>query len=210
MKNSRMPFLILIFSTIFLMSIVAFAAKGGRGGFLLRPMGMYWTDSFNDGGQASGDQATKTVNTRTDMMVALGYLTDMGLFIGGTYYNGTHNTQESLGDATTSDTKRTYQAYGPTLGFAGDMFYIFGTYHLAPLYTTGTDSLKTTFTGGTGYQVDIGVTFWFNGQIGLGPQLTYYTATYTKQQGSTGVAVDLPATANHAFFRPILAFTFMF
>jgi hypothetical protein len=185
-------------------------AKGSNSGFLIRPTAMYWSDAYNDGGRGSGNQTTKLSTTRIDLSASLGYLFEMGFFLGGTYFSSDESLKTEVGGSTTSEVKQTYQAYGPTIGWIGDMFYLLGTYHLSPVFTTGTDSQKITLSGSTGYQVDLGMLYWVHSQIAIGPQLTYYVANYTKQKGSNGVESALPSMANHTFIRPMLTFAFLF
>ncbi len=194
---------ILFFLSLSLLSLSAFAAGEG---IMLRPAGMYWSHQFNDGATAE----TKTTVNHMDGSIGLGFAMGNGLYIGGTYYLSQEETKIQSNSGTTEE-KDTHTAYGPTLGLVANSFYLLGTYHLAPVYVTGTDSSKTTYSGGMGYQVDIGYMFWLSGSLGVGPQFTYYYADFKKTKGSTGTETDIAkGSAAVTDLRPMVAFAFMF
>ncbi len=179
-------------------------AAGQSSAIMIRPGGMYWSHQFNNGAASE----TKTTVTHTDLILGLGFRTEMGLYLGGTY---TWIQQENKTETTTTtESKETHTAYGPTVGYVGQAFYILGTYHLSPIYVTGTDAAKSTYSGASGYQIDLGYMFWLNGTIGVGPQFTYYKSDFKKLKDSTGNESELPNMASVTDIRPIIAFAFVF
>lgn len=170
-------------------------------GVVLKPDFMYLSYVNNNGSAP----ATTTTDTRTDIHITLGYRMNSGLFLGGQYYSANRDLNTEPG----SDIKTSWTSYGPTIGYMADHFFVMGTYHFAPTSTSGTDASKTTYTGGSGYQVDIGYNFVLNESIGIAPQFTYYNVTYTKQSVN-GVESTLPGTRKDTDIRPMLAFVFTF
>jgi hypothetical protein len=185
--------------------VLLFGAVSSAASIELRPAGMYWSHSFKDGASPE----SKTTITHYDFIGSLGYKWDTGLYIGGTYFWSQEETQQDSGGSSV-DTKDTHTAYGPTIGYLGQNLYVLGTYHLSPVYVTGTDSSKTTYEGGYGYEIDFGYMFWINSSFGLGPQLTYYHADFKKKKDAGGVETDLPNTASESDLRPIVALSFLF
>lgn len=190
-----------------LVSSVAFGKAGGPA-VMFRPALMYTSSVSDDGKFANPNQNTKRTTTRTDLIVGLGYRMANGLYLGVTYYSGSSPQKQEVGGAATYDFTETWTSYGPSVGYVGTNFFVTGTYHFSPQSTYATSSTTTTFTGGTGYQIDVGYEFDLTDTITVGPQFTYYVASYKRYKNS--VDAELPDTRLDTFFRPALEFTVSF
>ncbi len=112
----------------------------------------------------------------------LGYLAPSGLYLGGMY------SMSSYDDG--SYNQKGF-AVGPTVGFkhyAG--FYALFTYFLMAELKTSSVS---TLTDGMGPQVDIGWAFPLTSSFHLGPQITYRSITFDKQDPGA-VSVEITQT----------------
>ena len=196
---------LLLFYGILFLSLSCLAKGGGNDeGIMIRPAGMYWSTDFKNGFSPTSNTAIR----ESTVSVGLGYRLDTGIYIGGTY---TWMQQENKTETSTSttETKSSHTGYGPTLGIVGTNIYLLGTYIVSPVYTSGTDSSKTTYSGGTGYQVDLGVMFGLGSGVGIGPQFTYYSVTFKKAKNAAGNEIDLDGSSA-TDIRPLLAFAFSF
>jgi len=119
----------------------------------------------------------------------LGYLHSSGLYLGGMYSIG------ELGD------EKNFRA-GPTVGFNHySGFYALFTYHLIGEQDTGPG---TGYEDGMGPQIDIGWVFPLTAMFHIGPQITWTSIKYDKDE--TGTAID----ETHTFITPALSLWFKF
>ncbi len=188
---------------IFLVSLSSFAAGSGAG-IMIRPAGMYWSQQFKNG---FSPEANTTVN-HSIASIGMGYRLDTGIYIGGTYTWMQQDTKTEIAGVTT-ETKSTHTGYGPTLGYVGNNLYLLGTYLISPVHTTGTDAAKSTYSTGTGYQVDLGFMFGITSNFAMGPQFTYYSSEFKKVKNAAGNEIDLSGS-NVNDIRPMLAFAMVF
>ena len=143
-----------------------------------------------------GAAGTTTTTTSSDVAVNIGggYTFDIGLYLGVKYLQFQNTDKISLSNATAitspSQTVKTiFGAPGVSIGYVFDKgLYLIGTGLISPDETVETTSINGTTTaysksevkGTYGYMVDLGFTYHLSPAFGLGPQLTYYAASFTK------------------------------
>jgi len=191
-----------------LISATSASAMPGMSGFFLKPAGVYWSTNTNDG-DPYGVGATKNTKISTALHGTLAYLFSAGFFVGGTYVYLTEKTKTQVNLATTTDSSEIWTGFGPTLGWMSGGFFLAGTFLTAPTYSYTTTS-TINYKGGSGYVADVGYLLWVSNGLGLGAQLSYYNATYTKLVSSGGTETTLSTQATDAFIRPSVALTFLF
>lgn len=129
-----------------------------------------FTDEFGSGSRRSTNE--------TFYDVKLGYALSNGLYFGG-IYSGMTRRERAGGPANNFERS----SYGASIGYVSGGWFLMGHYLIASDYKLG-DNL--TFTGGDGFQVDVGHWFQVAGQLYLGPQLTYRTWSYSDVKTPAG------------------------
>jgi hypothetical protein len=195
--------IIILYLGILLLSLSSFAAGNGSG-IMIRPAGMYWSHQFKNGFSPEAN----TTESHSIASVGMGYRLDTGIYVGGTYTWMQQDTKYEIA-GTTTESKSTHTGYGPTVGWVGSNLYLLGTYLISPVHTTGTDAAKSTYSAGTGYQVDLGFMFGITSNFAMGPQFTYYSAEFKKVKNAAGDELDLSGSSV-TDIRPMLAFALMF
>jgi hypothetical protein len=126
----------------------------------------------------------------------LGYLHSSGLFLGGMY------SMTNLSDV--NDSNKGYAA-GPTLGFSHySGFYALFTYFLVAEQDA---SPTQTFTDGMGPQLDVGWAFPLTAMFHLGPQISYRSITFDKEDNA-GVSTSVENKLT--YFMPAIVLWFNF
>lgn len=122
----------------------------------------------------------------------LGYLDPSGLYLGAVYSMGTIDDDDAF-------------SVGPTVGFSHySGFYAFFSYYLMA-ETKSPSGNKVT--DGMGPQVDIGWVFPLTSMFHIGPQISYRSIGYDKQEvGGATNSVDIVDT----FFTPSVVLWFVF
>lgn len=149
---------------------LAFSVYGmtASAGLIFSPSVFYknYTDEFGAG--------NKVETTETFYDIKLGYALSNGLYFGGLYSGMTRDQ---------NDVKQSRSSYGASLGYVSGGWFLMGHYLLSSEYKIGSD---VTYTGGTGFQADLGHWFRIANQFFIGPQVTYRTWTYSDLKTDSG------------------------
>ncbi len=122
----------------------------------------------------------------------LGFVDASGLYLGGMYQMSKLNNDNAF-------------AVGPTLGFSHySGFYALFTYFLVAEQDNGANS---TFTDGMGPQIDLGWIFPLTSSFFIGPQISYRSISYEKQD-TAGVSTDVDFTRTNIL--PYISLWFRF
>ena len=160
--------------------------------------GIVFTPSFmvmNWEDDVSNNSISKVNATYMDFK--LGYQWPSGLYIGAIY--ATMDRNENSVD-------RVRTSYGGTLGFdSAQGIYLHGSYLISSTYKIDAND---TLQSGTGLQFDFGYLFRVANILQLGPQITYRTFTYSKEQ-SSGVVSSVSSTKSTETL-PFVVFSFTF
>lgn len=165
-------------------------AKGGIGIFGSL---FYAKDSLDS--DLLDSQSTTTVTTSGNAInLGGGYIFDIGLYLGAKYLQFSSSREVSVTGATdiaspSTKTETVFGAPGLSVGFVANKgFYILGSGLVNPEETVETTTINGTTTsyaksvvGGVfGYALDVGFTYRMTPSFGLGPQITYMSATFNK------------------------------
>jgi len=124
-------------------------------------------------GQSSTDTQVFNVVSK------LGYQWSSGLYLGAAY-----ESSASYLNATGTPTPEKRISYGPAIGYGSNGFFIIGSYFSS---TTDTKSDGSYFSGGTGYEVELGYNYPVTSNFYLGVSLVYNNYTWTNYTVGTTV-----------------------
>ncbi len=154
---------------------------------------------YSDATEQSQPSAIDVETTETRADLRLGYVLPMGLYLGGMYsYIDSEVCSGSCSD-------NSGFLIGPSVGYSSlTGFYTILTYHI--MGEQG-DSVK--YTGGKGPQVDVGWIFPISTYVAIGPQLTWRSIEYDKQEVSAlGITQD--TDLKQTSIAPYVSLWFMF
>lgn len=152
----------------------------------------------------SNAPASETKSTITGYDIRVGYIMPLGLMLGGTY--GTESGTGTVnGSGTTSSGKR----YGPTIGIVFETFSLLGTYFISAERSSTFGSTGYNYSGGSGYQFDIGWSWMLFDMIGMGPNVVYRNLTF-KNRSNTATGAQSSNGYNVTEIYPNIAFWFKF
>lgn len=164
------------------------------------PVLSYTTGSAED---QNTDPTTKVSTSSTSVDARLGYLMPGGIMIGGIY-----SMENGTSKVNSSETKTSASRFGASVGFKMSSFILMGHYFLSASADSKDSDGTTKYTGGSGMQVDAGWAFDIGSGIGFGPQLSWYSMTYTKKKLPSGTE----SSKNYVVsgIQPALLFWFAF
>lgn len=168
--------------------VFAFAMTAAQAEIVFAPGISYSKTEIESGG------TTELEGTSYDLK--LGYVSNSGLYLGAQY--------AMMGNPLFGDNNDGFAA-GPTIGYAHNSgFYALFTYHLISEQDV---SATSTLTDGMGPQIDIGWVFPLNHTFHMGPQITYRSIGYDKQD-TGGASTDADVTITQIL--PTISFWFAF
>jgi len=202
-----MKYLILLLVLLACLPFASFARDDSETGITVQIPLSYLSFSTTD--------ASSTVNATTIIGAApiVGYRFSMGLVIGGTYDYWDNDVKMTTATGATSETDSTATGYGATVGLMSGGFGIFGSYLFSDNYQTGTKAptdTRFTYTGGTGMRFDASYCFMVFSHFSLGPAVSYYTFTYTKEQDVKGNPIVLASNYQRSGINPYIKLDFTF
>lgn len=175
---------LLIFSLLVL-SQFAYASH-----FVFAPSVTYMSREAENNGTQIADTGL------TVMDFKLGYIFDMGLYLGGLY----SLIQDDILSSGSSDFH-----FGPSVGYYNSGFFVAGTYYL--FAERDFDTGNTKLADVSGYQIDISYTLPINQLVSIGPQITYHNVEYKDAQVG---GLSSPTDYKWKGFTPYIALLFMF
>lgn len=184
--------------TLVLVGLVAFSQQA-QAAIAFSPTVSYLVEDRKDDNDTP---PTENKSTVTVFDVRLGYIMPMGLFLGGTYAMANGSGKNLSTDTSMSGTR-----YGATVGIVFERFNLLGTYFLAASENRKLGTAEWKYTGGSGYQIDIGWNFMIANMIGFGPNIVYRNMNYSKRTIS-GVETTKNYRNNEIY--PNIAFWFKF
>lgn len=125
----------------------------------------------------------------------LGYVMDMGLYLGGLYSVQDHDLLTDSSDS----------FFGPSIGYYNSGFSVIGTYYLygEKDLSNGTGKLSKV----SGFQVDLGYAVPITPTVLIGPQLTYFTYEFDEiEVGGFAGPNEYKLSGLHPYFN----LTFLF
>lgn len=175
----------LIFAVVATLALSASFAQaedgGGGGGVMISESAYFWNSTQNDG-------TTKTTYTNNIYDGKVGYLTSVGIYLGGIYTSRNDNN---------GGTNQRGSSGGGSLGFfTTHGFYLMGHYIATADYGN--------FSEGKGYQADFGCILHLIGPIFAGGEINYRSITYQKDSAD---ATKTNTVINE--FRPMVTLGLM-
>jgi hypothetical protein len=141
-------------------------------------------------GAESSNEYEKIDSATMNIDFKAGYLFPYGLFVGGNYIMSSSAASGKTIGGSSSEQKESLTATGASIGYIFGGFSAIFTYVLSAdhKYTSGGTEYKFT---GDGLAVDLGYGFEVNGNLKIGPVLTYKSFTFKEKQVGSAAATKL-------------------